>query len=81
MIFLEELGMLRGQIAVVLKDFLIPRGVYAKALEQVEISLFCYCLGRGGVREAGRGAGGSRACLSGDMWVLPEWLHHSQATY
>jgi hypothetical protein len=46
--------------------------------------LKCHCFatvwvvgGAGGRAGGGRG----RGLLSGDMWVLPEWLHHSQATY
>ena len=45
---------------MVFKAFLIFGGVYAKALEKVEMPLIYYCLGRGGAggrAEAGRGAG------------------------
>ena len=66
---------------MVLKAFLILGGVHAKALEQVEMPLIYYYLGCGGCRRPGGGRVGGRAWFAGDGWVLPGWLHHSQATY
>ena len=66
---------------MILKAFLISWGVYAKALEQAEIPLIYYCLGCGGRGRQDGGRAGDRAWFARDGRVLPEWLHHSQATY
>ena len=66
---------------MVLKAFLIFGGMYAKALEQVEIPLIYYCLGCGGCRRQDGGRVGGGAWFVGDGRVLPEWLCHSQASY
>ena len=66
---------------MVFKAFLIFGGVYAKALEKVEMPLIYYCLGCGGCGRQGGGRAGGGAWFAGDGRVLSEWLHHSQATY
>ena len=62
---------------MVLKAFLIFGGVYAKALEQVEILLIYYCLGYRGCGRQDRGRAGGGAWFAGGGQVLPEWLCHS----
>ena len=62
---------------MVLQAFLIFGGVYAKALEQVEIPLIYYYLGHRGCRRQDRGRVGGRAWFAGGRQALPEWLCHS----
>ena len=66
---------------MVLKAVLIIWGVYAKALEQVDIPLIYYCLGHGGYGRQDRGRAGGGAWFAGGGQVLPEWLCHAQASY
>ena len=63
---------------MVFKAFLIFGGVYAKALEKVEMPLIYYCLGRGGCGRQGGGRAGGGDWFAGDGRVLSERL---QATY